>query len=144
MAKYTKKRRSAAAKKGWITRRANLAKPKRSRKTKRGRKPAKAVPVRRLFRITVAANYYIRQKRKSNRRGGSPESAAYFVRGWFEKYLEASSYEDEFIERAEAGREEAVDAHDRAFHTDQEPNVEVVEVDFDERLIGIIEERDEP
>ena len=65
------------------------------------------------------------------------------VRGWFLTRNEAVSSELEFVELSEAGREEVLDTKARAYSLDEEPNVEIVEVPYDENLVNQIEETDE-
>ena len=143
--KLTKfQRRSKAAKLGWKTRRRNnpvLAKIHRSKSAKKGHRTRreKAKSSRTLWRITVGANYYIR----GTKREDSPNSASYMVRGWFQTANEAKSAEAEFVELAEAGREEVLDTKFRVYSLDEEPNIEITEVTYDESLINQIEETDE-
>ena len=137
-------KRSKAAKKGWRTRRRNnpeLAKLHRSKSAKKGvrTKREKAKSTQTLWRITVGANYYIRGRKRED----SPNSASYMVRGWFRTRSESVSSEQEFIELSEAGREEVLDTKVRAYSLDEEPNIEILEVPYDETLINQIEETDE-
>lgn len=140
-------RRSRAAKKGWVTRRRNQRQG--ARRTSPRARPGRGgtrrppAPKPKMWRITVAANYYIRSPKKKNRKGESPESAAFIVRGWFRSYAEALDQYDQMDDMANEGRDEAVSEHRRAFSREEETSVSIQEVNFDERLLGTVSQVDE-
>lgn len=133
-------RRSKAAKKGWRTRRRNQRKGA-SRTSPARAQRAPSAP--KIWRITVAANYYIRAPKTKNKKGESPESAAYIVRGWFKTYAEALDNYDAMDDMANEGRDAAVEDHKRAFSREEETSVSIQEVEFEERLLGLITGVDE-
>jgi hypothetical protein len=140
MARKRKRDRSAAARKGWITRRRN-AKRRTTPKRKRIQKP-----VKKMYRVTVGAPYEIRKPRnKKTKKADSPDTAAYMVRGWYSSRRAADNAIDHLEELAEAGRESVLDENPKAFVRDKTEalNVKVEVVDFDEQLLDIIEETDE-
>lgn len=140
MARKSKRDRSAAARKGWITRRRN-AKGRQNPKRKR-------VPKRKLmYRVTVGAPYEIRKPRnKKTKKKQSPDTAAYMVRGWYPNRHSANNAIDHLEELAEAGRETVLDENPKAFVRNKDEslkNIAIETVSYDERLLGIVEETDE-
>lgn len=96
-----------------------------------------------MFRVTIAATYYVRSMKTANRKGGSPASAAYVARGWYSTFARAVAAQDSLTERAEAGRDDAVDEIKRAYDQGDDPDIEIRTVPFDERFINVIEEVNE-
>lgn len=93
-----------------------------------------------MWRITVAANYYIRKPKQKNRKGESPESAAYIVRRWYKSENDARAAEDELIELTEDRRDELMDEIPNAFSKEEGANVEIKSVPYDSKLIDTTEE----
>jgi hypothetical protein len=147
MARRSKRNRSLAAIKGWRTRRANAKIKGTHKPSKKSRKTSKRVH-RKMWRVTVGAAYEIRPKRgkgKNKKRKGSPAKASYMIRAWFSDYASAVNAQDDLEERAIAGRDEVEDSNKNAFHTDNEDevNVEISTVEYDERLLDTVEETNE-
>lgn len=141
MARKSKRSRSAAARKGWITRRRN-AKRRQNPKRKRIQKPV----AKKMYRVTVGAPYEIRKSRnKKTKKTESPDSAAYMVRGWYASRSAADAHIDRLEGIAEAGRESILEENNKAFVRPkyESLNVAVQAVDYDERLLDIIEETNE-
>lgn len=142
MARRSKRSYHLAALKGWRTRRANAKanKGKRLSKPKKRTGSNKPVP-RKMWRITVGAPYEIRQRGKKRNRAsgkkGSPDKASYMVRGWYSSYEDAIQAQEELEELALAGRDSYEDETPRAFHRDEqeEVNIEIIEVSYDQNLI---------
>lgn len=140
MARKRKRNRSAAARKGWITRRRN-AKRSQDPKRKRVQKPS-----RKMYRVTVGAAYEIRKPRnKKTKKAKSPDTAAYMVRGWYSSRHSANDHLDRLEKFAEAGRESILEENKSAFVRPNREglNVSIQVVDYDDRLLDIIEETNE-
>lgn len=97
---------------------------------------------KKMFRLTVAAPYYTRQRGKKKNRN-SPFSSSFIVRGWFRTQREAKQAVDDFIDRAIGGRDNAIDKDKESFSKEEEPNVEIKPVSYDARYIDIEEEQNE-
>lgn len=141
-------KRSAAAKKGWVTRRRN-----KRQKTRRKTVSRRKTSSRKMWRVTVAAPYFIRRhgKRKRGRQKQlSPASAAYMVTGWFRTRADAKKNERKLIRRAIRGRTKSIETNPNATYsldhndpTPITPDVQVKDVPFRAGFIGRIEEVDE-
>jgi len=143
MAGRSKRSYRTAALKGWRTRRANARTKKKLRVSKKTRPTPKRVP-RKMWRVTIGAAYEIRQRGKKKNRKGSPDRASYMVRAWYEHQPD-SDILDELSERAIEGRDNYEEETPRAFHRDNEdePNIAVETVEYDRRLLDVIEETNE-
>ena len=153
MARRSKRSYRLAALKGWSTRRTNAKISKSSKKSgyKPGRykkKTPKNVP-RKMWRVTVGAPYEIRQHGKKKNRAsgkkGSPDKASYMVRGWYSSYEDAIQAQEELEELALAGRDSYEDETPRAFHRDEqeEVNIEITTVDYNPVFLDIVTETNE-
>lgn len=140
-------KRSRAAKKGWITRRRNQRKGAGStpHKGRGGRERGRRQPPapRQMFRVTVAANYYIRAKKQRNRKGTSPESAAYIVRAWYKTEKEARAAIDDLSAQVEEGRDNVIEDTPRAFTKDEDIDIEIKALKYNADLIDTMEEVNE-
>lgn len=98
-----------------------------------------------MWRVTIGAAYEIRQHGKKKNRKGSPDSASYMVRAWYSSYKKAIQAQDDLESLAIAGRDTAEDETPRAFHLDSqdEVNIAIETVEYDKRLLDVIEETNE-
>lgn len=144
MARRKKRNRSAAAIKGWITRRANARTKKTSRVSKPVKRNTRKVAQRKMWRVTIGAPYEIRQRTKKGNRKGSPERASYMVRAWYAEHPDEDTIE-ELSERALEGRDNYEDETPRAFHRDyeEEVNIAIQTVEYEKQLLDVIEETNE-
>ena len=144
-------RRSAAAKRGWETRRKNQRRAARQRASSQPRKltharsKRKPVSGKKMWRVTVAAPYFIRRhaKRKRRRIQLSPASAAYMVTGWFRTQTDARKNTPKLVRRAIVGRTRAVAANPNAYDPGITPDIETKQIPYRAGFIGRIEEVDE-
>jgi hypothetical protein len=97
-----------------------------------------------MWRVTIGAAYGIRQRGKKKNRKGSPDRASYMVRAWY-KERPTEDILEELSERAIEGRDNYEDETPRAFHSDneEEPNVAIETVEYDSRLLDVVEETNE-
>jgi DNA primase len=99
-----------------------------------------------MWRVTVAAPYFIRRHtktKKRRRRQLSPASAAYMVTGWFRTRADAQKNTPKLVRRAIAGRTRAVKANKNAYDPGIPPDVETKQVPYRAGFIGRIEKVDE-
>jgi hypothetical protein len=144
MARRSKRSYRLAALKGWRTRRANARAKKVHRVSRKTGRDSKRVP-RKMWRVTVGAAYEIRKRGKKKNRKESPDKASYMVRAWYSDYASAVSAQQELEERAIEGRDTYEDENPRAFHrdTEEEVNIAIETVEYDSRLLDVIEETNE-
>ena len=108
-------------------------KPKKKR-----REITPAPPKKKMWRVTVAAPYNVRGKKR-----GSYTNAAFMVRAWFATKLEAQHDLAGLKRKTLRGREKAVKRNRKAWSRDVKPNTEIVAVDFDKRFLDTTEEKNE-
>ncbi len=102
-------RRSAAAKKGAITRKRNQRREERKRKAvnkkrrdrARAKREIKAEHGKKTYRLTIFKPYFIRKRTRSRKREGSPQGSGLRLTAWFATKEEAIKNRAKLALRAE-------------------------------------------